>query len=167
MLVTLEGPDGAGKSTLVRDLRRDLGRRFTVIQSSRPPSSAEEVHREVHWRLQVPENMPVIADRDPRISEPIYGPILRGHSFLDLPSTPLRGFGLIVYCRPSLAAIQTFSRREAQLEGVHERLARIVLAYDELLANNCHVRYDWQVPDSYERVRTEILHYWEMTRWTD
>lgn len=168
MLVTLEGPDASGKSTLLRHLRRDLDRRFLSLYASRPPTSEDELRRELAWREQIPLDLAIVADRDPRISEPIYGRILRGRSFLrEITERFEPALGLVVYCRPPLQTILENLHCEPQLAGVSEHLGAIVLAYDELMNGRASLVYDYtRGANHYVEIVAAIQHHWEQPRWT-
>lgn len=75
----VEGPDGAGKTTLIRRLQERLGFDLMV----RPCSSERGINMRtlkmwVDQDLSLPLHSGGFYDRYPLISEPIYGPILRG-----------------------------------------------------------------------------------------
>lgn len=147
MLVTVEGPDASGKSTLVRALCTAFPRRIIVLRSTRPPSTEAGLAREIAWRSQLPASVPILADRDPRVSEPIYGPILRGRSFWPAFAGPFPdALGLVVYCRPPLHALLTKLAGEGQpeqLAGVRENYSKILLEYDQLMETRAHFTYDY------------------------
>lgn len=134
MLVIIEGPDGAGKSTLIDNLKQSK-RYFVVLRNSGPPRDLDDVHRFVNLLELTPPEMPVICDRHPCISDRLYGPILRNVDLLvDRPSTwMLSGVDLIVYCRPPTETILANVRRTrgTQLEGVEENCRKLIDAYDE------------------------------------
>lgn len=76
-MIIVEGPDGSGKTTLVRDLSRDLNMLVA------PRVVAQDTTAMVDLKQWVDHNLdrgfqPVIFDRHRLISEPIYGTIMPG-----------------------------------------------------------------------------------------
>lgn len=76
-MVIVEGPDGSGKSTLVRRLSEELSvpvhpRACTSDNGIDPATLRDWVDRDLH-----PSSEGGLYDRHPLISEPIYGPIIR------------------------------------------------------------------------------------------
>lgn len=76
-MIVVEGPDGAGKTTLIRQI---IDRTGLPVAPRVVSKDAEAMTDLVKW---VEENVetgfqPLIFDRHRLISEPIYGPILRG-----------------------------------------------------------------------------------------
>lgn len=143
MIIIVEGPDGAGKSTLITRLCRELPQYFWCLRASRRPPDYHAILDFQTWLDQasgslVPPNL--ILDRHPLISEPIYGRIIRGFSMvpdtwpeirtrLTATATPV-----IIYCRPrELETIELRARNQGQMKGVLENLPALVDAYDEAM----------------------------------
>lgn len=156
-IIVVEGVDGAGKSTLIRNLRQISKQYFWTLNASGPPTSTEEVTRAIDALGNLTESAPTVNwvfDRHPLVSEPIYGRILRGKSYLDDISPKVYRdligyFDKIIYCRPPFATVEEESRRESQLSGVHTHLRELYDAYDEAI-DFLHVHlwvpviwYDW------------------------
>ena len=139
MMIIVEGPDGSGKSTLVELIRQKSHRFFWLMRPSGPPKSRQDILRTLHWvRLRQPE-LSILLDRHPAISEPIYGPRLRGLNKIPDFDSPegrkilLWGTNVIVYCRPALPVIVSNCFSSFQLEGVREQIEDIVGAYDRMM----------------------------------
>jgi thymidylate kinase len=143
-IIIVEGPDGAGKTTLIRNLREESKRYFWVASSSGPPKDLEEIRDVLRWVDKAAElQIPVIFDRFPLISESVYGPVLRGKCLLDemgdsehiSVTALLRKINRVVYCRPSLEVIRknVIEGTTPQLLGVLENLKDIVERYDKLM----------------------------------
>lgn len=128
-MLIVEGPDGAGKTTLVERICEEFG------VEKRPRSSTSEngpVDNLWDWVIQdMGSNVNVgVYDRHPLISEMIYGPILRGEirlgpNNLSELSTMLRffyGFNpLIIYCLPNIATVRVNVARNHDGETSHTK----------------------------------------------
>lgn len=156
-MIVLEGPDGAGKTTLANQLSAALN--IAVQHSGGPPKSREEIierQRTLNDRLRRKELF--IADRVPLISDSVYGPIIRGGT----PFETLPHFGIelrmyltapIIYCRPPISRIAdtVYKRKEPpkayksidHILGVKDNLSGIVLSYDWVVGDFPHWNYDW------------------------
>lgn len=145
--IVIEGPDNSGKSTLVLALAKDL--KAVVINSQVvPPPDQYWVEDYVKWysgssRL----NRPIIIDRHPVISDPIYGRLLRGRTVLtDDYCRNVRSTLFVVYCRPPVSNIRDLGSRP-QMAGVREHIDRLIAEYDSVMANPHQfagfLRYDW------------------------
>lgn len=144
-MIIIEGPDGAGKSTLIRRMRKQ--RDFITVALGGPVKDVLTMNRAVLTldALSVTSYLPIVCDRHPIISEPIYGPILRGSSMLP-PGARLSPADRVIYCRPSITTIFEGFKGRDQLEGVAERLKRIISLYDEAMSRMSHLRYNWTDP---------------------
>lgn len=156
-IVVVEGVDGAGKSTLIANLRRVSRQYFWVLRASGPPNNSEEVERAIDALADLGGGYPSVNwvfDRHPLISEPIYGKILRGKSHLDdMPAAAYKNhiamIDKVIYCRPPFESVVKGARTEQQLSGVHDRLRELYDAYEEAI-DFLHIhlripviRYDW------------------------
>lgn len=75
----VEGPDGAGKTTLIRRLQQEI--KFEVRPRACTSDNGIDVATLKDWVMQDlsrPIHDKGFYDRHPLISEPIYGPIIRG-----------------------------------------------------------------------------------------
>lgn len=78
-MVIVEGPDGSGKSTLVAQLAHDLSLEVQPRACSSEDGIDMATLRDwVDYDMSRPIHTSMLYDRHPLISEPIYGPILRG-----------------------------------------------------------------------------------------
>lgn len=156
-VIVLEGPDGAGKSTLAENIRREAGRRyFVMVRHSCRPLTFRDADLFSSWVRGLNPNLDAIIDRHPLISEPIYGPILRGvdllqgYSLSDRLAELERRVSRIVYCRPSTDTILRCIHSEPQLQWVVEKIDLLIAAYDQFFyqvesqSTVEVVRYDWE-----------------------
>lgn len=112
-MLIVEGPDGSGKTTLVRRLQKDLGLpvapRVVGSDTIALVDLAQWTEQNVAGGFQR-----TIFDRHRLISEPIYGPVLRGRQdpkFIDpkwLSDQVWRFYALepvIIYCLPDIRTV--------------------------------------------------------------
>jgi hypothetical protein len=160
-LIAVEGPDGAGKSTLVKKLSESLGRE--VIHTGGPPKNKDEwVQRMMNIRAIKDDK--VIIDRIPHVSEQIYGPLYERDQVFDNPDFLDRELleinPVVIYCRLALAdEMLTHMSRETKahkpqthFDLVISHFGRIVNAYDSkfqsLKTRGLQVRqFDWSRDD--------------------
>lgn len=157
MMIVVEGPDGAGKSTLI-EAARQKRQYFVRFQSSGPPPDKKAVIQTLFWLQSFPGNIPLVCDRIPCISDRVYGPILRNTDlFVGMPLD----FGLakcstLIYCRPPTSVLLKNALEGVHLEGVRERQEHIVQAYDQLInklsekLNARVIQYDYTSDDPVE-----------------
>jgi len=138
MLIAIEGVDGAGKTTLIEQLRKNSQRYFLIVRSAGYPKSIATRSRYAASigalkELMTPEH--VVLDRCIAISESIYGPICRNTPKWtdDEILNELYSVDVVVYCRPPDEVIHRNSRVNEQMAGVLERIDPLITAYDELI----------------------------------
>lgn len=89
--IVVEGPDGAGKSTLCRDLAYVFG--MEVFHTGGPLKDADEAVSRVQ---RMKEAGAVIFDRVPHISERVYGPLRPDGKVFEVPMNTLAELNPIV-----------------------------------------------------------------------
>lgn len=159
MLIVVEGVDGSGKTTLIQNFRQVAKQLCWIFSRSGPPQGPSDLLSTIGLLDRARYySIPLITDRHPLISEPIYGPIIRGKSLIEEDWPEALGHkylgGLVsrvIYCKPSLETARKSSRRERQIEGVHEKYRDLYQAYDKAMENlrflGIHVvEYDWTSP---------------------
>lgn len=145
-MIIVEGPDGAGKSGLVRRLSRDL-------QLEVAPRASDSVEGPVknlrQWAFAdvnswTSKPWPLLYDRHPLVSEYIYGPVCRGEvaEGLTHPTMfPLRQkfsrLSLLVLCLPPYEEVVENVHRNSdkQMPGVVEHIGQIWGLYDSWIKN--------------------------------
>jgi hypothetical protein len=139
MIVVVEGPDGAGKTTLIEQIRRRSKRYFWILRPSCSPKEKNEILRLLRWVSSRPEKLDILFDRHPAISEQIYGPIFRGiNNLVEFEGAKatralLGGVSMIIYCRPSEERIKRNVQHTPQMNGVAEHTEKLIKAYDSLM----------------------------------
>lgn len=155
-IVVVEGPDGSGKSTLIKNLRGATDRYYVTLHNAGPPRDVLNVQCVTNWIERMSfGRVPLVCDRISLISEPIYGEVLRRENILedsytvdDIKNWLLTNIERVIYCRPSTSVIIKGLETEKQLEGVIERIERITQQYDWTMQLLRHwgvrvINYDW------------------------
>lgn len=136
-IIVVEGVDASGKSTLLDQSRLDIRRRYFLLMrhSQRPYSPLD-----VTGFLKTLEGVrcDVVVDRHPLISEPIYGPILRGVDITENSVTDRLRYlkntvERVIYCRPPKFMIIENLVKLPQLKGVKDNLVKLLEAYDNAM----------------------------------
>lgn len=161
-IIVVEGVDGSGKTTLLDKLRLSNGPRryYNLIRHSCRPLKPNDVYDFLTWieERAMAGTPHRIVDRHPLISEPIYGPILRGEDLTNFTKSYRlarlkMSVDKVIYCCPPLETIKKNLSVQPQLEGVARRIEELVAAYDdamrELTANKVTViYYDYTAEDA-------------------
>jgi hypothetical protein len=157
-MIIVEGPKGAGKSTLANQLSVNLG--LPVVQPfsghrGRGDNLLAKVQQDLHGWPDPKNGGTKIYDGHPLIDEYIYGPMHRqriSDGFSGHHIRPLLDFfwdqSVIIYCRPP----------EPHVEGPDVQLYDFVLRYP---LTGAHVfLYDYTQPHSYGRVESHARAHW-------
>lgn len=172
-MIVIEGPDGAGKTTLINKLKEDLSLPIheRSANSDASPTLDTEVTRGANlaaWAykdvITMPDQPLSIYDRHCLISEFVYGPIVRGYLDPNMLSTTVHFLirqlaerCLVIFCRPDNEEIVNNVRRDPVSQGVVGTLElNIAYAYDALKmfwpGNNMYYNYQDHRSNSYESV---------------
>lgn len=142
-MVIVEGPDGAGKSTLIADLME----RFKI--STAPRVVSKDAEAMVDLKVWVEQNIAEgfqykIFDRHRLISEYIYGPLLRKEQqpgFTDLAWSTVMLHRLyttvepiVIYCLPPLEVVRANVLRDPENKVVAEHIDAMYAAYVHRIA---------------------------------
>lgn len=172
-MIVIEGPDGSGKSTLAEYLSGALN--IPIHHSGGPPKSPGEIlerQRTMNERLHKGDIL--IYDRAPCISDPIYGPLIRGgtpfEDNLDLALEMRMALRVpVIYCRPPTWRIlgTQSSRHEDEKakpykpqehrDGVKKYAATLIQLYDIAIGDFPHWRFDWS-SDTETPSGSELVH---------
>jgi thymidylate kinase len=159
-VVILEGPDGAGKSTLAVGLTRLMGYRYMHFSAPGKGESFDDVCRErVHEIFTSGESL--IIDRF-HLSERVYGPILRGvdtmsETFEQVMWEHVRP--VVVLCLPPYqTAFANWAKRKSEngeLVVKSEHYEAVYLAYENIRTTLPILQYDYtrdSIAALYERL---------------
>lgn len=149
-MIIVEGPDGAGKSTLIKKLM-DADPKIVMAPractSLAGPLSGIEL---VNWLQQCGVMRGYVYDRHPCISGPVYGAVYADPvngwvgSWVRKCFREIQDVARVIYCRPPRREIIKSVNESAQMGGVDRKIHRIIDTYDAIMANIInHDRYDW------------------------
>jgi len=153
-LVIVEGPDGGGKSTLVKTLLTNGY--FTSLHTGGPPSSRAELQERVVKINEAIRTAPgtLILDRHPAISDPIYSKVTGSRAYMTSGELwdSLRGVPFyLVYCRGTPDSMRGYIDRTAKyhkppghLMQVIQHHGEVVKLYDAFFKKTPHIPFDWQ-----------------------
>lgn len=144
-MLVVEGPDGSGKSTFIQEVTRQLRESFIAYEL--PPrhctSTGGPVPDLATWieddRKRWSWHRPSVAvwDRHPLISEPIYGPLIRGSIQLGFDNAQVyagwwRDFiqsgAVFVFCLPPLEKVLENLERTEHMAGITTTVTEAIYA---------------------------------------
>lgn len=144
-MIIVEGPDGSGKTILIKDVVKRLQLWVGTLSVKEPvkivhsPGPLEEGLFEWAANALLLVKEPVVFDRFPYFSDIVYGPTLRKRTLMtatgyqQLKTRLQELHPLVVYCRPPMSTITEASKVWKQMNGVSENLKKIVNNYDHQL----------------------------------
>ena len=158
-LVILEGPDGAGKTTLAQALQMDFGMDYT---HEGPPPADRDVLAYYFGRLvEAARRAPIILDRF-ALGERVYGPIIRGldgvgeQGWLEMNAVLESLNAVQVVCLPPFEQCHAAWHERAGVKAemiLHEAVFKA--SYERWLWAATlpnQVLYDWTQPTSYDAI---------------
>lgn len=161
MIIILEGPDNAGKSTLAKKISERLN--IEVVHPGGPPKNVAEVIRnlgEQSYAFNQGNIVSFIYDRVTCISDSIYRNNI-GYKRLfesfqsDLIASIMAQQVMVVYCRSSLTRLNDFSNHGIKehetaevVEFAKANVNRIIADYDKMMESISCIHYDFESPDA-------------------
>lgn len=148
MNIIIEGPDGAGKSTLAKAFE-SLG--WTLAPKACTSEGGALGHSDLmRWLHASMSCDGYVIDRHPVLSGYVYDYVLGRETPLRWPAdylNAMRRKSIIIYCRPPSPVILDAASRAPQMEGVLRNLWRIIDEYDRLFRLIPAIHYDWTHDD--------------------
>lgn len=146
MIIIVEGPDGAGKSTLIEKLLRAHPDSKAVHFSN--PKTDEEAFG--YWKvyaeaiLATDPNKVTIFDRS-WYSDRVYAPIFRNRIEMDITHLTMlealviwHGGGHVIYCHAPYATLWTRCQKRGETYVTSkDKLIAVANAYHEVMTNEC------------------------------
>ena len=154
MFIIVEGPDGAGKSTLIGQLLQSYP--GSVRRHFGAPATEDDALN--YWKIYVgtiesaAKSVVTILDRS-WYSDLVYGPIFRGKQEMDNLHVSLleshvitHGGGMVIYCTAPLNVLWSrCTKRGEKYVLSKDKLAEVCRAYDKVMSTQCKlpvVRFD-------------------------
>ncbi len=136
--IIIEGCDGSGKTFLIEEARHACKTYFWSMRGmARPPTDWNCILDVAATINQASRGaIPIIVDRHPYISEPIYGPALRGQSRIPISMIPPTrqylavAFDRIIWCCPPWMEVAANVNQARQLAGVLDSIEKIYKEYE-------------------------------------
>lgn len=138
-MIIVEGPDGSGKTTLLNHISRRLGVPIAPRASDSLKGPVDDLCGWVDDDLLKWGTSPLkIYDRYPLISEPIYGPLLRGDvadrmtqsSWMRARMNTFRAMSLVIWCLPPYTTvIRNVDDEKGHMDGVKSQITGIWCSY--------------------------------------
>jgi thymidylate kinase len=161
MIIVVEGTDNAGKTTLALSIAKQM--KAIYVKSENIPPKNEYLNQYSFILTAASEygNGIVISDRHHAVSEPIYGPLVRGASSIDVQQAEfqLRSIEVFIFCRPPNERITKTMNERKQMAGVDRNIDKIIERYDKFFLREDirgrTWRYDW-TKDSEQLLMAEI-----------
>lgn len=158
MIYIIEGPDGAGKTTLVEQIRKSnynaVVKHFGAPQT---PEEADNYYKVYAEAINAKSDDEVLIFDRSWYSDMVYGPVMRGrlemtqaHADMLSAMVVASGGGIVIYCTAPIKILWArCTRRGEAYITTREKLADIAKGYAEVMKNNVRflpvVRYDTSV----------------------
>lgn len=151
MAIVLEGPDGAGKTSLARRLQQ-VAPNLMYYHSGGAPSSDEQENEFIAHQVELAGRSDVVIDRLTCISQQVYrdGRLWEPKLKRGLEDVLMRDHTFIIYCRPStdhLMSPEKLNWRDVETEEYKQEVIRnqhkFIERYDKLFQTLPHIHYDF------------------------
>lgn len=142
MIIIIEGPDGAGKTTLANQLSRQT--KYDIVHRSQPKTDDEKKHMMSEYVAAIKSSKNTILDRC-WYSEMVYGPIMRDASVISYPEMYklekllAKAGAIVIYATAPKAALwQRCQKRGEDYITSHATFCQICDAYEQLMTDVPH-----------------------------
>lgn len=154
--IIVEGPDGAGKTTLIKEIVERYGGRVEPIAGFKNQGYWTDYDQWLDYHL-AQENPPVSVHDRFFYSELVYAKALRGGKLALTPQrvanvkAHLRDHAFLIYCWLDYSMLVEQASKEEQMEGVIENLRAIYKGYSDLMGEEAgryyvhsrYIAYNW------------------------
>ena len=155
MIYIIEGPDGAGKTTLVEQIKKShMNTKVLHFGAPQTPEEADNYYKVYAAAINAMRDDEVLIFDRSWYSDMVYGPVMRNrqemtqeHADMLSAMVVARGGGIIIYCTAPIKVLwsrcqrrgETYLQNQAQLQA-------IAVGYSKVMAENVRflpvVRYD-------------------------
>lgn len=155
MIYIIEGPDGAGKTTLVEQIKKShMNAKVLHFGAPQTPEEADNYYKVYAEAINAMRDDEVLIFDRSWYSDMVYGPVMRNrhemtqeHADMLSAMVVARGGGIIIYCTAPIKVLwsrcqrrgETYLQNQAQLQAIS-------IGYRKVMAENVRflpvVRYD-------------------------
>lgn len=155
MIYIIEGPDGAGKTTLVEQIKKShMNAKVLHFGAPQTPEEADNYYKVYAAAINAMRDDEVLIFDRSWYSDMVYGPVMRNrqemtqeHADMLSAMVVARGGGIIIYCTAPIKVLwarcqrrgETYLQNQAQLQAIS-------VGYSRVMAENVRflpvVRYD-------------------------
>lgn len=143
MIIIIEGPDGAGKTTLANKIQKQTG--YMLLHRSQPKTEEEKAKMMDEYLSVLRSGKNCIMDRC-WYSEMVYGPVMRDAAYISYPQMYelekqlARVGGLIIHCTGPMQTLwkRCLTRGEDYIVD-KETFTKIYKGYDTLMNDVPHI----------------------------
>ena len=155
MIYIIEGPDGAGKTTLVEQIKKShMNAKVLHFGAPQTPEEADNYYKVYAEAINAMRDDEVLIFDRSWYSDMVYGPVMRNrhemtqeHADMLSAMVVARGGGIIIYCTAPIKVLwarcqrrgETYLQNQAQLQAIS-------VGYSKVMAENVRflpvVRYD-------------------------
>lgn len=155
MIYIIEGPDGAGKTTLVEQIKKShMNAKVLHFGAPQTPEEADNYYKVYVEAINAKRDDEVLIFDRSWYSDMVYGPVMRNrhemtqeHADMLSAMVVARGGGIIIYCTAPIKVLwsrcqrrgETYLQNQAQLQAIS-------IGYSKVMAENVRflpvVRYD-------------------------
>ena len=143
MIIIIEGPDGAGKTTLANKIKDQTG--YLLMHRSQPKTEEDKKRMMDEYMQVIKSGKNCVFDRS-WYSEMVYGPVMRDASVITYPQMYelermlARNGALIIHCTgPEIALWKRCLKRGEDYITDRETFSKIYTGFDELMHDVPHI----------------------------